>query len=75
MCVFALQLIVPSDSAHDTVAALGDTGLLQFKDLNTEKSAFQRNYANQVGTTVLAHTHADLNRATPSHHPLQLARQ
>ena len=42
------QLMVPSEAAHDTVAALGEIGLLQFKDLNTEKSAFQRTYANQV---------------------------
>ncbi|KAL6762998.1 vacuolar proton ATPase subunit A [Haematococcus lacustris] len=43
-----VQLMIPSESAHDTVAALGDIGMLQFKDLNTEKSAFQRTYANQV---------------------------
>mmetsp|Transcript_13607 Transcript_13607/g.33435 ORF Transcript_13607/g.33435 Transcript_13607/m.33435 type:complete len:874 (-) Transcript_13607:923-3544(-) len=43
-----VQLMIPAESAHDTVAALGDIGLLQFKDLNTEKSAFQRTYANQV---------------------------
>ncbi len=40
--------MIPSDSAHDTVAALGDLGLLQFRDLNTEKTAFQRSYASQV---------------------------
>jgi hypothetical protein len=43
-----LQLIVPAENAHDTVAALGDIGLLQFKDMNAEKSAFQRTYANQA---------------------------
>jgi len=43
-----VQLIIPAEAAHDTVAALGDVGLLQFKDLNQEKSAFQRTYANQV---------------------------
>jgi len=43
-----VQLMIPSEAAHDTVAALGEVGLLQFKDLNTEKSAFQRTYANQV---------------------------
>ena len=31
------------------MVALGEVGLLQFKDLNTDKSAFQRTYANQVG--------------------------
>jgi hypothetical protein len=46
--LFHLQLMIPAESAHDTVAALGDVGLLQFKDLNLDKSAFQRTYANQV---------------------------
>ena len=45
LCV---QLMMPAESAHDTVAALGQVGLLQFKDLNTDKSAFQRSYASQV---------------------------
>ena len=40
--------MVPAESAHDTIGALGDVGLLQFKDLNADKSAFQRTYANQV---------------------------
>ena len=39
---------MPAESAHDTVAALGEVGLLQFKDLNPDKSAFQRTFANQV---------------------------
>uniref|UniRef100_A0A7S3QLW0 V-type proton ATPase subunit a n=1 Tax=Dunaliella tertiolecta TaxID=3047 RepID=A0A7S3QLW0_DUNTE len=43
-----VQLMIPAESAHDTVEALGDLGLLQFKDLNAEKSAFQRTYAPQV---------------------------
>eukprot|EP00878_Enallax_costatus_P010440 GHUV01010898.1.p1 GENE.GHUV01010898.1~~GHUV01010898.1.p1 ORF type:complete len:788 (+),score=229.98 GHUV01010898.1:234-2597(+) len=43
-----VQLMIPAESAHDTVGALGDVGLLQFKDLNADKSAFQRTYANQV---------------------------
>lgn len=43
-----VQLIIPAEAARDTVAALGDVGLLQIKDLNPEKSAFQRTYANQV---------------------------
>ena len=44
----ALQLMMPAESAHDTVAVLGEVGLLQFKDLNSDKSAFQRTFANQV---------------------------
>ncbi|KAG2422402.1 hypothetical protein HXX76_016047 [Chlamydomonas incerta] len=43
-----VQLMIPADNAHDTVEALGEIGLLQFKDLNVDKSAFQRTYANQV---------------------------
>lgn len=43
-----VQLMIPAESAHDTIGALGDVGLLQFKDLNADKSAFQRTYANQV---------------------------
>lgn len=40
--------MMPAETAHDTVATLGEVGLLQFKDLNTEKSSFQRTFANQV---------------------------
>ncbi|AES89197.1 putative V-type ATPase, V0 complex, 116kDa subunit family [Medicago truncatula] len=43
-----IQLIIPMESAHCTVSYLGDLGLLQFKDLNSEKSPFQRTYAAQI---------------------------
>lgn len=43
-----IQLIIPAESAHETITYLGELGLLQFKDLNSEKSPFQRTYANQV---------------------------
>ncbi|OAY37264.1 V-type proton ATPase subunit a3 [Manihot esculenta] len=43
-----VQLIIPIESAHLTVSYLGDLGLLQFKDLNSEKSPFQRTYAAQI---------------------------
>eukprot|EP00271_Cylindrocystis_brebissonii_P001270 TRINITY_DN1157_c2_g1_i1.p1 TRINITY_DN1157_c2_g1~~TRINITY_DN1157_c2_g1_i1.p1 ORF type:complete len:820 (-),score=206.26 TRINITY_DN1157_c2_g1_i1:844-3303(-) len=43
-----VQLIIPAESAHDTITYLGQLGLLQFKDLNPDKSPFQRTYANQV---------------------------
>ncbi|XP_077225892.1 V-type proton ATPase subunit a2-like isoform X2 [Tasmannia lanceolata] len=43
-----LQLIIPMESAHQTISYLGDLGLLQFKDLNADKSPFQRTYANQI---------------------------
>lgn len=45
----ALQLLLPAEYAHDTIYALGEVGMLQFKDLNSDKNAFQRTYANQVG--------------------------
>ncbi|KAL4273460.1 hypothetical protein GQ457_13G007540 [Hibiscus cannabinus] len=43
-----VQLIIPIESARLTVSYLGDLGLLQFKDLNSEKSPFQRTYAGQI---------------------------
>uniref|UniRef100_A0A2P2LS08 V-type proton ATPase subunit a n=1 Tax=Rhizophora mucronata TaxID=61149 RepID=A0A2P2LS08_RHIMU len=43
-----VQLIIPVESAHRAVSYLGDVGLLQFKDLNVEKSPFQRAYAAQI---------------------------
>jgi len=49
----AAQLMLPAESAHDTVAALGEVGLLQFKDLNPDKSAFQRTFANRVRASAL----------------------
>nr|XP_016498908.1 PREDICTED: V-type proton ATPase subunit a2-like [Nicotiana tabacum] len=43
-----VQLIIPMESAHRTISYLGDLGLFQFKDLNVEKSPFQRTYATQT---------------------------
>ncbi|KAL0365563.1 UNVERIFIED_CONTAM: V-type proton ATPase subunit a3 [Sesamum angustifolium] len=43
-----LQLIIPVESAHLAVSYIGDLGLIQFKDLNAEKSPFQRTYAIQI---------------------------
>ncbi|KAG8368196.1 hypothetical protein BUALT_Bualt15G0020100 [Buddleja alternifolia] len=43
-----VQLIIPIESAHLAVSYLGDLGLTQFKDLNAEKSPFQRTYAIQI---------------------------
>ncbi|XP_019169256.1 PREDICTED: V-type proton ATPase subunit a3-like isoform X2 [Ipomoea nil] len=43
-----VQLIIPIESARLSVAYLGDLGLIQFKDLNAEKSPFQRTYAAQI---------------------------
>ncbi|GER50328.1 v-type proton ATPase 116 kDa subunit a isoform [Striga asiatica] len=43
-----VQLIIPIESAHLAASYLGDLGLVQFKDLNAEKSPFQRTYAIQI---------------------------
>ncbi|XP_041021408.1 V-type proton ATPase subunit a3-like [Juglans microcarpa x Juglans regia] len=43
-----VQLIIPIESAYRTISYLGDLGLFQFKDLNAEKSPFQRTYASQI---------------------------
>ncbi|XP_031118442.1 V-type proton ATPase subunit a2-like [Ipomoea triloba] len=42
------QLIIPMELAHKAISNLGDHGLFQFKDLNAEKSPFQRTYAVQI---------------------------
>jgi V-type H+-transporting ATPase subunit a len=43
-----VQIIIPIESSHFTLSYLGDLGLLQFKDLNADKSPFQRTYATQI---------------------------
>ncbi|KAG6779555.1 hypothetical protein POTOM_015947 [Populus tomentosa] len=43
-----VQLIIPIESAHHTVSYIGDLGHVQFKDLNADKSPFQRTYAAQI---------------------------
>ncbi|XP_030523170.1 V-type proton ATPase subunit a3 [Rhodamnia argentea] len=43
-----VQVVIPVESAHLTVSYLGDLGLLQLKDLNADKSPFQRTYAAQI---------------------------
>lgn len=53
------QLIIPAESAHSTITALGEVGLLEFRDLNEEKSAFQRSYASQVSMVCACVVHAD----------------
>jgi V-type H+-transporting ATPase subunit a len=42
------QLLIPAEAAHATVAALGRLGVLQFKDLNADRPAFQRTFASHV---------------------------
>ncbi|GAV70191.1 V_ATPase_I domain-containing protein [Cephalotus follicularis] len=43
-----VHLIIPVESAYRSISYLGDLGLFQFKDLNSEKSPFQRTYAAQI---------------------------
>ncbi|KAF8402766.1 hypothetical protein HHK36_010856 [Tetracentron sinense] len=43
-----VQLIIPVESAQRAVSYLGELGLLQFRDLNADKSPFQRTFVNQV---------------------------
>jgi len=43
-----VQLFVQIEAAHDTVDELGKLGLIQFRDLNPDVSAFQRNFVNEV---------------------------
>ncbi|KAL4443611.1 hypothetical protein ABPG75_011348 [Micractinium tetrahymenae] len=43
-----MQLMIPAEAAHDTIAARGEVGMLQFRDLNADRTAFQRTYANQI---------------------------
>lgn len=43
-----VRLIVPSEASRDTVACLGDVGLVQFRDLNHAKPFPQRAYASRV---------------------------
>ncbi|GAB4859248.1 V-type proton ATPase subunit a1 [Ancistrocladus abbreviatus] len=43
-----VQLIIPVESAHLAISYLGELGLLQFRDLNADKSPFQRTFVNQV---------------------------
>ncbi|KAL8496764.1 hypothetical protein ACS0TY_020441 [Phlomoides rotata] len=43
-----VQLIFPVESAHRAISYLGELGLIQFRDLNDDKSPFQRTFVNQV---------------------------
>eukprot|EP01116_Phalansterium_solitarium_P012250 TRINITY_DN2836_c0_g1_i2.p1 TRINITY_DN2836_c0_g1~~TRINITY_DN2836_c0_g1_i2.p1 ORF type:complete len:827 (-),score=364.90 TRINITY_DN2836_c0_g1_i2:293-2773(-) len=43
-----VQLFVQIEASHDTVDQLGRLGLIQFRDLCPEVSAFQRNFVNEV---------------------------
>jgi len=43
-----IQLFIQSEAAHGTLHELGEVGAVQFKDLNIEKSAFQRLFVSDV---------------------------
>ncbi|KAL6215711.1 hypothetical protein ACLB2K_015139 [Fragaria x ananassa] len=43
-----VHLIIPIESSRRAISYLGELGLFQFKDLNAEKSPFQRTYAAQI---------------------------
>lgn len=46
MCL--AQILVQADVVYESVRALGELGLVQFKDLNPEVNAFQRKFVNEV---------------------------
>jgi len=43
-----VQITMQREAAHDTIAAFGELGLVEFKDLSSELNAYQRQYANEV---------------------------
>ncbi|EKM56054.1 uncharacterized protein PHACADRAFT_257099 [Phanerochaete carnosa HHB-10118-sp] len=43
-----VQMIIPTEVAHDTIAELGELGDVQFKDLNPNVNPFQRSYVGEI---------------------------
>lgn len=43
-----VQFYIPSEISKQTIGALGEVGLVQFKDLNKNVNAFQRNFVNDI---------------------------
>ncbi|KAI0933535.1 hypothetical protein AcW1_005341 [Taiwanofungus camphoratus] len=43
-----VQLIIPTEVAHDAIAELGELGDVQFKDLNPDVNPFQRSFVGEI---------------------------
>ncbi|ORY01540.1 V0/A0 complex, 116-kDa subunit of ATPase [Basidiobolus meristosporus CBS 931.73] len=43
-----VQLFIPTEISHSTVAHLGERGLIQFRDLNPDLSFFQRSFSDEI---------------------------
>ncbi|KAG8896292.1 H(+)-transporting V0 sector ATPase subunit a [Tulasnella sp. 403] len=43
-----VQLFIPTEVAHDTIAELGELGNVQFKDLNPDVNPFQRSFVGEI---------------------------
>ncbi|KAE8673646.1 V-type proton ATPase subunit a1 [Hibiscus syriacus] len=56
-----VQLIIPVESAHRAISYLGELGFLQFRDLNSEKSPFQRTFVNQMQLAEHEHELIEMN--------------
>ncbi|KIK99754.1 hypothetical protein PAXRUDRAFT_822438 [Paxillus rubicundulus Ve08.2h10] len=44
----SVQLYIPTEVAHDTVAELGELSNVQFKDLNSSINPFQRSFVGEI---------------------------
>ena len=42
------QLYISNEIGREVVAALGDLGIVQFRDLNAETTAFQRTFTQEI---------------------------
>lgn len=43
-----LQFIIPQEISRDAVYTIGNSGIVQFRDLNTKIRSFQRSYVNEI---------------------------